>query len=379
MFDFRIDSPLLVKDTPKPRSLGSLAEAATFVADAMRLGRPQPWRDMYQRLRAARSEDEAIEVIGALRELLELEDLLIPPKLGFTRAAGPSEDAGYGHYRGRRKAMIKDVMLRLDGTAGDEVRLAAGNDIAELFDSQVIGVFLNILPVVIAAEDGIGAARAAELLQAAREAGDKVEARLRERLNRLQKPVELRRFDILSDAAENVVAREARAADTFVALRPNGAPQEPEQLVESVLFGSGRHLFLVPNRRPTKTAFNRIMLAWNGSRESARALAEALPYLHNAAEAAVVVVDDEPPLEARAILGSDAVMHLKHHAVNADLNRVRMRDNDVGMTLIAEARRLKADLIVMGAYGHSRVREWLLGGATYTLLHKAPIPLLIAH
>ena len=275
--------------------------------------------------------------------------------------------------------MIKDVMLRLDGTAGDEVRLAAGNDIAELFDSQVIGLFLNILPVVIAAEDDIGAARAGELLQAAREAGDKVEARLRERLNRLQKPVELRRFDILSDAAENVVAREARAADTFVALRPNGAPQEPEHLVESVLFGSGRHLFLVPNRRPTKTAFNRIMLAWNGSRESARALAEALPYLHNAAEAAVVVVDDEPPLEARAILGSDAVMHLKHHAVNADLNRVRMRDNDVGMTLIAEARRLKADLIVMGAYGHSRVREWLLGGATYTLLHKAPIPLLIAH
>jgi nucleotide-binding universal stress UspA family protein len=56
-----------------------------------------------------------------------------------------------------------------------------------------------------------------------------------------------------------------------------------------------------------------------------------------------------------------------------------MRDADVGATLIAEARRLKADLIVMGAYGHSRVREWLLGGATYALLHKAPIPLLVAH
>ena len=200
--------------------------------------------------------------------------------------------------------MIKDVMLRLDGTAADEVRLAAVNDIAELFDSQVIGLFLNVLPFVIAAEDGIGAARAAELLQAAREAGDKVEARLRERLNRLQKPVELRRFDILSDAAENVVTREARAADTFVALRPNGAPQEPEHLVESVLFGSGRHLFLLPNRRPAKTMFKRIMLAWNGSRESARALAEALPYLHHATEAAVIVVDDEPPLEAKAMLGA---------------------------------------------------------------------------
>lgn len=275
--------------------------------------------------------------------------------------------------------MIKDVMLRLDGTAADEVRLAAVNHIADLFDSHVIGLFINVLPVVIAPEDGIGAARAAELLEAARQAGDKVEARLRERLNRLQKPVELRRFDILSDAAENLVAQEARAADTFVALRPNGAPQEPEHLVESVLFGSGRHVFLVPNRRPAKAMLKRIVVAWNGSRESARALAEALPYLHKATEAAVVVVDDEPPLEAKAVLGLDAVNHLKHHDINAVLHRVRMRDNDVGMTLIAEARRLEADLIVMGAYGHSRVREWLLGGATYTLLHKAPVPLLIAH
>ena len=62
----------------------------------MRLGRPPPWRDMYQRLRAARSEDEAIEVIGALRELLELEDLLIPPKLGFTRAWGRRKTPGTG-------------------------------------------------------------------------------------------------------------------------------------------------------------------------------------------------------------------------------------------------------------------------------------------
>ena len=275
--------------------------------------------------------------------------------------------------------MLKDVMVRLDGTAADEVRLAAVNDVADLFDSQVIGLFLNIMPVVIAAEDGVGAIGAAELLRTAREAGDKSEAKLRERLNRLQKPVELRRFDILSDAAANVVAREARAADTFVALRPNGAPQEPEHLVETVLFGSGRHLILLPNRKPAKMIFERIVLAWNGSRESARALAEALPYMHHAKEVTVVVVDDEPPVELKAALGIDAVTHLKHHEINVILHRVRMRDGDVGATLVAEARRLEANLIVMGAYGRSRVSEWLLGGATSTLLHKAPIPLLIAH
>lgn len=275
--------------------------------------------------------------------------------------------------------MIKDVMVRLDGTASDEVRLAAANDIADLFQSQVIGLFLNVLPVVIAAEDGIGAIRAAELLQKAREAGDSIEARLTQRLARLQKPMELRRFDILNDAAGDVAAREARAADTFVALRPNGASQEPEYLVESVLFGSGRHILLVPNRKPTKAMFDRMLVAWNGTRESARALAEALPYLHKAQQTTVVVVDDEPPTEAQAMLGKDAVNHLKHHGIKAALHYARLRNHDVGATLIAEARRLKADLIVMGGYGHSRLREWLLGGATYELLHKAPVPLLIAH
>jgi hypothetical protein len=81
MDDFRIEPPLVVKDAPKPRRLASLAEARAFVDDAMRLGRPPAWRDIYNRLRAVRSEEEAIEVIGALRELLELEDLLVPPKL----------------------------------------------------------------------------------------------------------------------------------------------------------------------------------------------------------------------------------------------------------------------------------------------------------
>jgi hypothetical protein len=89
--DFRIDPPLVVNDTPKPRRLASLAEARAFVADAMRLGRPLPWRDMYDRLRAVRSEDEAVEAIGALRELLELEDLLVHPNLPLE----PQRDTGH--------------------------------------------------------------------------------------------------------------------------------------------------------------------------------------------------------------------------------------------------------------------------------------------
>ena len=100
-------------------------------------------------------------------------------------------------------------------------------------------------------------------------------------------------------------------------IAPNDAPHEPEHLVKSVLFGSGRHLFLVPSRKPEKVIFERIVLAWNGSREAARALAEALPYLQKAKEVTVLVVDNEPPIELNATLGVDAVKHLKHHGINA--------------------------------------------------------------
>ena len=81
MDDFRIDPPLVVKDTPKPRRLASLVDARAFVDDEMRLGRPPPWREVYHRLTTVRSDDEASEAIGALREFLELEDLLVPPRL----------------------------------------------------------------------------------------------------------------------------------------------------------------------------------------------------------------------------------------------------------------------------------------------------------
>jgi nucleotide-binding universal stress UspA family protein len=271
--------------------------------------------------------------------------------------------------------MIKDVMVRLDGTAADEARLSAANNIAEYFESHIIGLFLNVLPLEA---DSAAAVTYGQLLDNAREYGDEIQAKLRKRLDLLQKPVELRRLDVYSDTIGETAASEARSVDAFVGLRPNRSPDEPENMVEGVLFGSGRHLVLIPEQKPMPLAFDHILIAWNESREAARAVAEAMPYLRKAETVNVIVVDDGAPVEKQATIGENLIAHLLHHDVGAALHHVK-KEGKIGTTLIMEAHERKADLVVMGGYGHSRLREWLLGGTTYDMMHHSPAPLLVAH
>lgn len=269
--------------------------------------------------------------------------------------------------------MIKDVMVRLDGGSGDDARLAAATQIAEIFQSHITGLFFNVVPDEFNGANVNQAARAPD-------AGDAVETMLFQRLTRLQQPTNLRRFDVAGvlDIAETALPV-VRTADTFVALRPNDRSNEPEELIKDLLFGTGRHLFLVPDDWKGFTPLDNIVVAWNGSRESARALAESLPFLHQASKVGVLVVESEHQNKSDDLKANDAVLHLRHHGINAVKYRAVGEEDETADVLIAECRSLGASLLVMGSYGHSQLHDLLPGSTTSRILRRSPVPLLIAH
>jgi nucleotide-binding universal stress UspA family protein len=278
--------------------------------------------------------------------------------------------------------VIKDVLVHLDGTEADDWRIANMEPIARACEAHVTGLFLNRLaPGTMPIDAGyVGAQFLEQLLEQAREEGDRIEKDLAERLARLNLSYEIRRIDAFSDEIPEAGALEARVSDLCVVLRPytqDGA-QRWLGLVEGVLFGSGRGLLVAPEKKPASSTIKHVMIAWDAGREVAHALAEAMPVLKSAREVTILVVDpddDGPKQQTSARL----TQHLERHGVNARVASAHTDGEKVSDILIKEVQKTDADLLVIGGYGHARFREWILGGVTRDLLHFSPIPLLMAH
>jgi nucleotide-binding universal stress UspA family protein len=288
--------------------------------------------------------------------------------------------------RGRRggdeeHAMIRDVMVHLDGSPEDEVRLDHGQSLASAARSYLIGMFTNPIPDLAIAMpvDGGGAAMVqvlTEMEERARKEGDAVAQRLAERLAGLQVPAELRRVDAAPASLAGKVTQEARCADLFLATRPYGNTGTPEwaNLVEDVLFGSGRALLVIPpghRPEPIGTA----LIAWNGSREAARALREGMDIVARATRVIVLIVDPERDTKPWA----EVERHLSHHGVNAQIVPAESGGRPIAQVILDGARAVSADLVVMGGYGHTRLRERVFGGATMDMLTRSEMPILMAH
>lgn len=271
--------------------------------------------------------------------------------------------------------MLKDLMVHLDASDDDAHRLGLAEALADRYKAHIGGLFVNAYPGFAVSADaaGTGAIAMAELVERAIAEGDRTEQVIRKKLGALRAPNDLQRIDAVDDQAGIQAARAARHTDLFIGLRPKGDTPRWTGLIEAVLFGSGRSVLLAaPERDPG--AIKTVVVGWNGSREAARAVAEAMPFLEKASKVVVVTAEKNPTEDK---LDTRIARHLDRHGVKVTLNE--LRTGDPGEALLAEAKSSDADLIVAGGYGHSRFREWMLGGVTRTLLEHARAPLLLAH
>jgi len=149
---------------------------------------------------------------------------------------------------------------------------------------------------------------------------------------------------------------------------------------EEVALAAGRPVLVVPYVGTFTDIGRRILVAWDASREATRAVKDAMPLLVAASSVTVMTIDAEQTRVGHGeVPGADIALHLARHGVTAQVDRTVSAGIGIGNTLLSRASDLEADLLVMGAYGHSRVRELLLGGVTRTVLASTTLPVLMAH
>ena len=151
-----------------------------------------------------------------------------------------------------------------------------------------------------------------------------------------------------------------------------------EVIVQAALFESGRPVIVVPYIQKAPLKLDRVMVCWDGSRAATRAIGDAMPLLERAGRVEIVVVANERGKQDE-IEGADMGQHLARHALNVELKRTVIGDINVADVILSHAADVSSDFIVMGGYGHLRLREFVLGGVTRSILRTMTAPVLMSH
>jgi nucleotide-binding universal stress UspA family protein len=188
---------------------------------------------------------------------------------------------------------------------------------------------------------------------------------------------EIRRFSTAAGTVGQALSRIARCFDALVLPQPDPSAARGSEIVETCLFGAGRPLLIVPFI-PVRAEIRTVLVAWDGGLPAARAVADALPILQRARRVEVVTFQTRngaPPDATDA----DLVRHLARHDIRAERKSFPIDEIDVANMLLSYAADAGADMIVMGGYGHSRMREVVLGGTTREILRSMTVPVLMSH
>jgi nucleotide-binding universal stress UspA family protein len=151
-----------------------------------------------------------------------------------------------------------------------------------------------------------------------------------------------------------------------------------QDILEAALFDTGRPTLIVPYIQKDGFSAKRVLCCWDGSRTAARAMGDALPLLQKAGSVKVLTVATGK-FNERDVTGAELATHLARHKLQVELVRIPAADIDVASAVLSHAADTDTSLIVMGGYGHSKLREFALGGATRGILHSMTVPTLMSH
>ena len=275
--------------------------------------------------------------------------------------------------------MIKDLIVNL-ALGGRDPAGEFAISIAETYSAHVLGLAFAYEPVIPGAVMG---GIPPEFIESQRsESNDKATAaiaRFEAAARRAGVSFEHRILNASLSGAAEQLGRFGRRFDLVVVGQPERDGGISEEVIdEAALFESGRPVIFVPFIQKGGIKLDRVMMCWDGSRAATRAIADSLPLVNRAKQIEVVIVANGPD-KSDEVPGADLGEHLARHNLKVDVKRITSPDIDVASTILSYAADSSADLIVMGGYGHSRLREFVLGGATRGMLESMTVPVLMSH
>ncbi len=274
--------------------------------------------------------------------------------------------------------MVRDVLVNLaTHTKKDRARDYALS-LAERFDAHVTGTafaYEPIIPVMTGIE-GLPV----EYIDEERAANEEMAQAAKKRFLQASTPGRCAVYSpsVTISGAAHLFAKMGRNYDICVVEQADQETIQYDPIIEAALFDSGRPVFVVPYIYDKPAKFDTALVCWDSSKPAARALPDAIPFLRKAEKIHVITVT-----EAKKIIeefpGAEIAEHLSRHGLTVQIKRIDVEDIDIPNAILSHATDIGADFLVMGAYGHTRLREFVFGGVTAEILTTMTIPTLMSH
>ena len=270
---------------------------------------------------------------------------------------------------------IKNILLHIDRDERNGARSDLAIGLAQEHEAHLVGLFAYAGPAMTYAYGEAYVAQ--EIVRRHEQEASEAAAALRAEFERRAANAALsHEWRMEEEKGHTTLAVQARYADLVVVGQTDpDTGGRAYNLAEEVMMASGTPTLAVPYAGVFESVGKRVMVAWNGSRESSRAVRDALPLLEAADQ--VIVYSVNPDHDH--IPGAEIATHLARHGINTDAKHTVASGIDIGDAILGAVSDNAVDLLVMGAYGHTRFREFVLGGATRHILHHMTVPTLLSH